>query len=269
MNTTAPLSIGVLQGRLTPSLGRGIQFFPNKQGEWEKEFYAAQTLGLSHIQWAFDTLQNPFVTAQLQAQVQKITAETGVPVWHLDMQCLTSIDIAALPESLMKAVCQALVAVDAEAVEVPLMEASSLLDVSMREQRIAALRQFMQVAATAGIALAVETDLPPKEYKTLLEQCPTLGVVYDVGNSAGMGYEIDKEFAAYGTRLRNVHLKDKKKGGPTVPLGSGDADFIRLFQLLREVSYTGPVTLQAARGEDGKELELIQSYIDFTRKKHA
>lgn len=256
------LSIGMVQGRLTPSKGRGIQFFPNQEGEWEKEFARAAELGIQHIQWAFETVDNPLLLPETQARVRAAVAKTGVPVWHMDMQLLTSVDISACGDVWMQSVCEALAAVDGQTVEVPLMEASSLLDVPMREQRVAALRRFMHAAAAAGISLAVETDLPPKEYTALLEQCP-LGAVYDAGNSAGMGYLVDEEFAAYGASVVNVHIKDKKKGGVTVPLGSGDADLKRLFQLLRKVPYTGPVTLQAARGEDGKEAETIQHYIDF------
>lgn len=257
------LSIGMVQGRLTPSKGRGIQFFPNQEGEWEREFALAAKLGVHHVQWAFEKNDNPLLLPATQEKVRAVVAQTGVPLWHMDMQLLTSVDISSFNEAWMQDVCEALAAVNGQTVEIPLMEASSLLDVPMREQRVAALKQFMHAATAAGISVAVETDLPPKEYKILLEQCPTLGVVYDAGNSAGMGYEIDEEFAVYGTMLSNVHLKDKKKGGTTVPLGTGDADFKRLFQLLRKVPYTGPVTLQAAPGEDGKEAETIQHYIDF------
>ncbi len=56
-------------------------------------------------------------------------------------------------------------------------------------------------------------------------------VNYDSGNSASLGYDPRDEFAAYGARVGSVHIKDRVKGGSTVPLGTGDTDFMALFEL--------------------------------------
>ena len=45
-------SLGIMQGRLTSTLGRGIQFFPFE--EWKEEFKAAQEIGIDEIEWIFD-----------------------------------------------------------------------------------------------------------------------------------------------------------------------------------------------------------------------
>ena len=45
-------SLGIMQGRLTRTLGRGIQFFPFE--EWKEEFKAAQEIGIDEIEWIFD-----------------------------------------------------------------------------------------------------------------------------------------------------------------------------------------------------------------------
>ena len=45
-------SIGIMQGRLTESKGRGIQFFPFE--EWKEEFKKAQKIELDEIEWIFD-----------------------------------------------------------------------------------------------------------------------------------------------------------------------------------------------------------------------
>ena len=49
------------------------------------------------------------------------------------------------------------------------------------------------------------------------------GINYDIGNSASYGYNHMEEISAYGDRILNVHVKDRKYMGSTVPLGSGDA----------------------------------------------
>ena len=46
------ITYGIMQGRLTPSQGRGIQFFPFEN--WRNEFYESAKLGLNEIEWIFD-----------------------------------------------------------------------------------------------------------------------------------------------------------------------------------------------------------------------
>ena len=47
-----------------------------------------------------------------------------------------------------------------------------------------------------GINLALETDLPPKDFANLLNKFDSnhVTVNYDTGNSASLGYNIDEEF---------------------------------------------------------------------------
>ena len=44
--------LGIMQGRLTPPKGRGIQFFPFDY--WENEFWMAKELELDEIEFIFD-----------------------------------------------------------------------------------------------------------------------------------------------------------------------------------------------------------------------
>jgi sugar phosphate isomerase/epimerase len=46
-----------------------------------------------------------------------------------------------------------------------------------------------------------------------------------------------EEFAAYGERVGSFHIKDRVRGGKTVPLGQGDTDFASL-RAARSISTT-------------------------------
>ena len=46
------ISLGIMQGRLTPSKNRGIQFFPFDM--WENEFEIGCKLDINEIEWIFD-----------------------------------------------------------------------------------------------------------------------------------------------------------------------------------------------------------------------
>jgi L-ribulose-5-phosphate 3-epimerase len=82
-------------------------------------------------------------------------------------------------------------------------------------------------------------------------------VNYDSGNSASLGYQVKSEFASYGNRIGSVHIKDRKLGGTTVPLGTGNADLQSVFRGLADLNYRGDYVLQIARSESGDEANWI------------
>ena len=64
---------------------------------------------------------------------------------------------------------------------------------------------------------------------------PPFKANYDTGNSASLGYDPVEELGAYGPRIGSVHVKDRVRGGGTVPLGEGDARVETVFDLLHEL----------------------------------
>ena len=63
----------------------------------------------------------------------------------------------------------------------------------------------------------------------------------------------------------NVHVKDRVKGGATIKLGEGDADFEAVFQSLQKVNYQGNFIIQAARSKDNKHDLALLGYYNFTK----
>jgi hexulose-6-phosphate isomerase len=90
-----------------------------------------------------------------------------------------------------------------------------------------------------------------------------LKVNYDSGNSASLGFDLRDEFAAYGTRIGSVHVKDRIQGGGTVPPGTGDANFALLFERLKDIDYKGDFILEAARGTSGDEVAWAKRNREF------
>jgi L-ribulose-5-phosphate 3-epimerase len=107
-----------------------------------------------------------------------------------------------------------------------------------------------------NVELHLETALSAADFSALLARIvhPRVKVNYDSGNSASLGYRPREEFASYGPRVGSVHLKDRRRGAGTVPLGEGDTDFDELFNALAEHHYRGDFILQVARGAPGDEL---------------
>ena len=118
---------------------------------------------------------------------------------------------------------------------VPFVDASAIQTPADREQLVAGIRTVTDLIDQLNIEIHLETSLGPAAFASLLSDIghPRVKVNYDSGNSASLGYKPAEEFAQYGNHVGSVHIKDRRLGGGTVPLGDGDADFNGLFSALR------------------------------------
>src|SRR5262249_5673617 len=90
-----------------------------------------------------------------------------------------------------------------------------------------------------GVEIHLESGFAPGDYARFLErlEVPSVKVLYDTGNSTSLGFDVDEEMAAYGSRIGSVHLKDRRRGGGSVPLGTGDTDLGRCVRALLAADY--------------------------------
>ena len=158
--------------------------------------------------------------------------------------------------------------IGAKAVEMPLVDNSSIKDRHEREVFITSIRRILPAAQRHGISLGLETDLPPREFLGLLEEFnhPLVRANYDSGNSASKGYDPYEEITALRSYILNVHIKDRVFQGATVSLSAGDVNFERLFMTLKRIEYRNSFILQAARGEDGNEVSTIRKQMNFVKR---
>jgi hexulose-6-phosphate isomerase len=119
------------------------------------------------------------------------------------------------------------------------------------------LAALLPKAEANSVELHLETSLAPVPFAALLDRLPHrwLKANYDSGNSSSLGYIPKEEFTAYGNRIGSVHIKDRIRGGGTVPLGTGDADLEGVFTGLEKIGYRGDYVLQVARSQAFGEVE--------------
>jgi sugar phosphate isomerase/epimerase len=120
------------------------------------------------------------------------------------------------------------------------------------ERNLQTLRELLPYAAKRGIGLMLENL--PGDFNTaaqmgeLLDPLPGLCLHLDIGHANLLVPEstVGPLLAAYGTRLRHVHLHDNKGGGADLhlPLGTGTVDVRRAVRLLQAAGYDGTITLE-------------------------
>ena len=253
-----------MQGRLVPPIEGRFQCFPRLN--WPDEFGFAAQAGLDSIEWIYDEFgvdANPIATDEGIDSVLELSARHGLQVasicadyfmdWPLVRTTHAEIDerMGVLLWLLGRAG-----RLGVERIVLPFVDASRIDTDAELDQVVSLIRQALSRADEVGVELHLETSLAPDQFATLLARLPAelVKVNYDIGNSASLGYDPAGEFSAYGDRVGSVHIKDRLKGGATVPLGTGDADIPAVFDELRALGYSGDFVLQVARGTPGDEV---------------
>ena len=254
--------LGIMQGRLVPPEPERFQAFPRTR--WEDELSLAREVPLSYIEWVYDLYGadvNP-LTGDI-ARMKSRIRETGISVssmcadYFMDrpfVRC-SEADLTERRQFLQRLLHLAK-QVGIQRVVLPFVDASRIDSEGDKTVVIEILQDALPTARETGVELHLETDLGPAEFAGLLDRLPdsSVKVNYDSGNSASLGYVPQEEFAAYGERVGSVHIKDRARGGGTVALGTGDADFPAIFAALERIHYPGDITLQVARSVAGNEV---------------
>jgi sugar phosphate isomerase/epimerase len=120
------------------------------------------------------------------------------------------------------------------------------------EQNIRSFEELLAHARELGIGIMIENL--PGDYNSawqlgeLLDPVPGLGLHLDIGHAnLQVPFNTTEEIlAAYGSRLRHVHLHDNKGGHADLhlPLGSGTLDLRAAVRALKRCGYDGTITLE-------------------------
>lgn len=261
--------IGFMQGRLSPIRNDRIQSFPWES--WSTEFAIASSLDLSMMEWTIDSErfeENPLITTSGQSAISSLkeSHDLTIPSVTCDYFMENPFWTAGQDESkrALTKIIEGMSSITAKYLVIPLVDKSSLPEALQIEARNFFF-ELAEVLAKNKVLIAFESDYGPKKLEEFISDYDPqfFGINYDMGNSASLGFIPEEEFAAYGDRIINVHVKDRVRFGITVPLGTGDTDFESVFTGLKKLSYEGNYILQTARDKDGNHAQAIEMYANF------
>ena len=267
------LDVGIMQGRLLPMRENSYQGFPGDN--WAAEFALAKKAKLRYIEWVFDQATasiNPLESKSGIREIKRVVEETDVKVVSLcanyfmtnrliDESGLLNIEAVEKFYWLTKRAEE----IGIIYIVLPILEESSLLPNNEFVGIVSIVDALLPSLEMTGVELLLETDIPAERLSPILEKInhPLVGVNYDIGNSASMGYNPLDELRILSTWIRGVHVKDRVKNGSTVPLGQGHADFRTCFRTLLENGFNRWLILEAARRDDISNFEAANSYRQF------
>ena len=267
---TSRFKIGFMQGRLSPLVDGKIQAFP--WNSWEGEFSLAQQLGFSIMEWTLDhesIIENPLLSRQGQQDINDLKSR-----YNIDIPSLTADFIMQKPYyqydgrerfallDIIKKVLLACSKVGIIILVFPLVDNGSIKTLVEKTKLFDGLIELEPVLDELGITVCFESDLDPGSLKEFIDELNPahFGINYDIGNSAATGYDPVEEIGLYGKRILNLHVKDRKLSGTTVPLGEGNAKLELVFRELAKAGYKGNYILQTARAVDNDHAGVLKKY---------
>jgi len=267
------IKIGIMSGRLSPPVDNHIQFFP--VNTWRDEFQIAHDCGFDAIEWVFDLNPNPILQDDGINEINTLSKKYNIKVTavcadYFMQKMLFNVEKSELEKNLamLKKLIQQCSKLGITILEIPFVDSSSLKTQSDKEQIVTNLQQMVDFANSQNVKITLETDLPPTDFKNLLEKFgPNIGANYDTGNSAALGYNAKDEIQTLKPWLSNIHIKDRLYGGNTVVFGSGSTDFDLVFSTLAKINYNGQLIIQGAR-EDQKMIkpqDTCKKYLEFVK----
>lgn len=263
---TSVHKIGIMQGRLSPQIGKSIQSFPVTT--WREEFPLAQEAGLDCIEWIYETgtdVVNPLRTDEGIREIQRLETEWSVVVQSICADYYMTLHLigpSGLPVNSTKKHLEWLIerasALECQYIIIPFVDSSSLKNVGQIQGLKALMCSIIPTIEKNNVEIHLETDLQPSVIANLLKALDhkLIRSNYDIGNSASLGHDPRKELALLKEWIGSVHVKDRILGGSNVPLGSGAADFSYCFSKFKLMNFSRPYILQAAREIGVSEIDL-------------
>lgn len=262
-----------MQGRLLPKINNQIQAFPEKN--WKKEFEIAEKYGFNSIEWIIDKNNNPLLSNDGINDIKQILSKFNVDVNSICCDYfmehflfrVTQEEQEKNLEVLKKIIINA-DKLNVKILEIPLVDSSSMKNDSEERELIKNLSKIISLIEELNITIGLETDYDSKKILKLLKNFDSknIGLNYDSGNSCSLGYNPEEELLSYGKYIKNIHIKDRKLHGETVPFGEGDADFDLFFSTLKKINYDGELIIQGARIENNSPEKACIEYREFIQR---
>lgn len=267
--------IGMMQGRLLPMIDNKIQSFPGPR--WGDEFKILREIGYECIELTIDYddwVSHPLIE-ESNALVDA-SGSSGIKVIGVCCDIFMQRNFFEYNEpdsiKILKKIINSCGQKKVGMIEIPLLGRNSLKNES-EGLCIEKIRIFNRIIKSVTndlkenrVVLAIEADLAPSDLLRVLSEYDAnfVGINYDMGNSTYFGFDPIEEINSYFHLIKNIHIKDCKRGEYTVPLGSGETKFNNIFELLREKKYTSNYVIQAARQID--DVKAAVDYLSFVKK---
>ena len=247
-------------GRLSNKYHQPLQSFPVIT--WQEEFDNAASIGFDCIEWVedgFSDEENPlFYPEGRQAlkdiqKIKKVYIHSVCAHSFISGKFISSNRIERMHWiDRLESIINFSNDIGAEAIILPLMEDFSVKSIEKEKLLIESFREIKPLPDNLKILL--ETDLSAKNTLNLLNKIDRsdIGIVYDLGNSTQLNYDLYADIKSLHKVIGEVHLKDKDFS-KSFRLGDGNTNFESAAEALKECKWQGNYVLETPIFNDWKQ----------------
>ena len=263
----------LVQGRALNQNDDLLQSFPSN---WIEEFPLIEKLGFDGIEWIYDKkseYDNPILNLEQHENIKMVSKKYNVSLenivfdWFIIHPLIKNNDIT-LSTKIEKLIdlLDTSEKIGFQRVIFPLLEGNSIHDSNEMELFLKIFSDnILPTLNLKKLEIHFETSMSPNDefyFISKLDNSQTK-ICFDMGNSASLGFDCSEVLDKISPFLGSVHIKDRLINGPTVPLGEGSVDFSKVFKILNEIKFSGPISFQAYRNKNSNNIELLNSYLMF------
>ena len=266
----------VVQGRTLPQTEDSMQYFPLL---WQDEFPLINKLGFYGIEWIFDKkseINNPIITKTGRKNMKKLSQLHNVHLENIVFDSFLSYPFLQNNEQLQEKNVEKFLNLMQNCSDTgfrriifPLLDKNKINSDKELTNLIKIFdKKIIDQLDSFNIEIHFETSLSPVKEKRIIESLnhEKLKICFDMGNSASEGLDPAQVISILDNNLGSVHIKDRKLGGSSAPLGQGDVKFLRVFQYLKLISFNGPITFQIYRNKDSNEISILKDSLTFIKE---
>jgi len=247
------MKVGILQGRLSKPFNKKMQEFPSNT--WKSEFNVLNIIGLNGIEWLItpnNNLNNPiFFESNLPSNILSVCVDTMINNSFYKYEFMNQNLVPVLDK---------MVELNLSKIVIPLLEDSSVENEYIRYEF---LKNIIPISEKYPyINFCFEFECNKEIIIDVVNKKDNFFITYDTGNFTSTYKEkIDHKdlISFFGSKIKNVHFKDRTFNGKTKHFGLGDTDFKTIIDSLKNINYIDNIILQLARDVDGDEINYIKN----------
>ena len=248
------MDIGIMQGRIYPQCLERLQLFPKHK--WEKELVKANNMGFNNLELLFDKdlycktlLDNRVIQKKL---IKPPNSNNKFSIKSINIDYFSSIKTFDGSNSNFLDMLYEIIALIKETsiktLVIPYCDENSLddLDDLYKVLEIYKESNIDELMISNNLFLSLELGLPAKLIKDGFDtfSFKNIGICYDLGNAAGLGFKPEKEILILNDLINHIHIKDKSLNGTNVMLGNGDVNFKECMNSLKKINFNGCLVLE-------------------------
>jgi len=243
------VKVSFVQGRLSTQVAGKYQYFPIHN--WRNEFVKGKEIGFNNLEWIVSDFSNPIFDPIQQKEIINLCLKNRMNISSISLDLLMTQTLDNFKKDelnwIFRSINKISRKVNLTRVSIPIEETSGIRDPITFSKVQNKLIDILNINKNSNFLLAIESDMAPLSLKKLLSNnyLQKIGILLDVGNAAAYGYKLEDFFEILSNKIYSIHIKDRNIGvGPSVKLGSGDAEFEYLSKNIHKLKNLNDIVLQ-------------------------